>query len=124
LLGIDLRWVVFCFFNLLPSYNCHISISVQYCLINSRALEKYVKQNGQCSANGIGALYNLPLNPVFLGKSGRTCRAIGKAGRIRHANNKNLQIFFICHALPLRGTKIAAPRVLMQSKEHRRIDKA
>ncbi len=58
-------------------------------------------------------------------RSGETLAApIGEARRIRSANMKFSQIFYVLCASPISGVQIVAPIVLAQHKENERIGEA
>ncbi len=71
------------------------------------------------SANSIGTIFNLQLNPALIGAA-----HIGKAGCICRAINENSLICYVHCALTVSGIKIAAPIVLAQHQEHERIGEA
>jgi hypothetical protein len=104
-------------FNSPSSSICRISVSIVDCPIIKRVLEKYVKQNKRRSANYIGAIYNLQMNPALLGKMRRNHRAYRQSGAHSPCQEQTrLRIFFhfICCASPVSGVKIALPVVLAQ----------
>jgi hypothetical protein len=122
------RWAFLCRFTLSSSCIFHISVSSQYCPIDRRFLEKQAKLYERRSASPIKALYEsllalrCSLRPKA--KRGAFAAPIGKAQRIRSANEEFSRFFLIRCALPISGARIVGPIVLALHKGNERIGEA
>ncbi len=114
----------FWFFNLLPSYSFSIFVSIQYCPINRRVLEKQVKWYKRRRTKNIGALYNLQLNLALLGEAVHTRRAYRQSrAQLPRQWQKFADFFFICHASPVSGIKTQCQQYWRSRKDTKELAK-